>query len=262
VLAPDATTLKALIAPIALLTLLVAERRAPATASGRAGWAHDARNLALGVLNGCLGIGLALLVLPPFPTPGGGLLGLLGLSGVAAFLGAFLLLDLWMYAWHRLVHAVPILWRVHRMHHSDEALDASSAFRFHPLETTASQVLRVPLAWALGVGAAHVAAYEAVFLPVILLHHSNLRLSERADRLLRLLIVTPALHRTHHSPRPVETNSNYGSVLSVWDRLAGTFGRLAGVGATFGLAGLRCRRWQSLAGLLLTPFRSAGHAGE
>ena len=253
---------KSVVSVVALGLLLVAERLAPATAAGKGSLRHDAKNLVIGLANGFIGLTLVLWILPAAPTAGQGLIGFLGFTGVGAALLAFVLLDLWMYAWHRMAHGVPLLWRVHRMHHSDESLDASSGVRFHPFEPALSVVLRLPLLWALGITAADIILYEAVFFPVVVLHHSNMRLPLLLDRALRLMIVTPALHRIHHSPMPPETNSNFGSVLSVWDRIAVSFrswSRLAS--PAFGLAGMSGRRWQSLQGLLATPFRREPAAG-
>jgi sterol desaturase/sphingolipid hydroxylase (fatty acid hydroxylase superfamily) len=257
VLAIDATSLKAFVAPAALLLLVVIERVVPATRAGRAAWSHDLRNASIGALNGALGVGLALWVLPELPAPGNGLLGVLALGGFAAGAVAFVLLDLWMYGWHRSVHAVPLLWRAHRMHHSDEHLDATSALRFHPLETTVSQALRLPLAWALGIGSVHVAVYEAVFLPIVILHHSNVRLPRSLERALGWVVVMPVLHRVHHFPIPSRTHSNFGSVLSAWDRLLRTFHAPPPDAPRFGLDGFQGPRWQRFTGLLLTPFRRA-----
>jgi sterol desaturase/sphingolipid hydroxylase (fatty acid hydroxylase superfamily) len=249
---------RAVISLGALAAILVAERLAPAAPRGRGSLSHDARNLLIGLSNAAMGLALALWILPALPESQGGAIGRLGLTGASAVIAAFLLLDLWMYAWHRLAHAAPALWRIHRMHHSDDALNATSAVRFHPLEPLLTLSLRLPLVWMLGIPGGSVLLYELVFFPVVVLHHSNVRLPARVDRALRLVIVTPTLHRIHHSPDRVETDSNFGSVLSLWDRLARSLRtRPRHEPQPFGLVGFVGARWQSLAGLLATPFRQA-----
>jgi sterol desaturase/sphingolipid hydroxylase (fatty acid hydroxylase superfamily) len=251
-------TTRALIGLGALAALLAAERLAPAAPAGRGSLRHDARNLLIGLANASLGLALALWILPPLPESQGGAIGRLGLVGAGAVIAAFLLLDLWMYAWHRLAHGLPVLWRIHRVHHSDGALNATSAVRFHPLEPLLTLGLRLPLAWLLGIPGGSVLLYELVFFPVVVFQHSNVRLPARVDRALRLVIVTPALHRIHHSPERVETDSNFGSVLSLWDRLARSLRTRPRLEPQpFGLLGFAGERWQTLAGLLATPFRRA-----
>lgn len=251
---------KSIAAAVALGACWALERAAPATRAGRAGIGHDLRNLGLGALNVGLGLVLAAFVLPG-PSGAGGLSGALGLVGVEATVVALVLFDLWMYAWHRANHLLPFLWRFHRLHHSDPSLDSTSAVRFHPGEAAISAVARVPVAWVLGMSGAQLALYEAILLPVIVFHHSNVRLPAGIDRAARVLVVTPRLHRVHHSPVREETDSNYGSVLTVWDRVARSFRRPAPREPRFGLDGLSDASWQSLGGMLATPFRKPSDAG-
>lgn len=257
-LAPLAVALdaKPFVALAAMVLLVALERAAPATREGRATLKHDAVNLALGGLNAVIGVLLALWALPRLPTEGAGVLGAVGARGATATVAAIVLLDLWMYAWHRASHTAPLLWRLHRTHHSDPAMDATTAVRFHPLEPALSHALRIPVAIGLGIGAGHVVLYEALLLPIIILHHSNVRLPTVVDRALSFLIVTPNLHRSHHSPAPECRNRNFGSVFSFWDRLFGSLiPTCSAVGHRFGLDGLRRSGWQGLPGLLATPFR-------
>jgi sterol desaturase/sphingolipid hydroxylase (fatty acid hydroxylase superfamily) len=149
---------------------------------------------------------------------------------------ALVALDGWMYVWHRANHALPWLWRFHRLHHGDRAMDATTTVRFHPVEIAISTLLRLAVLPILGLRIEHLLIYEVILFPVILFHHSNIRFPEKADRLMRAVLVTPAMHRVHHSQRQIETDSNYGSVLSIWDRLGRSF-RLRRDGSTieFGL---------------------------
>lgn len=127
------------------------------------------------------------------------------------------------YAFHRGVHFFPVLWRVHRVHHCDDQLDASSALRFHPLEMIAAVFFTVPFVLAFGLPPEILVAYETVQIVAGLIMHANIRIPEAIDRGARLLFVTPALHRLHHSVTEAEADSNYGDMFSAWDRLLGTF---------------------------------------
>lgn len=168
---------------------------------------------------------------------------------------ALLLLDLWTYWWHRMNHRIKFLWRFHRMHHSDPWMDATSARRFHPGEMLFSSALRIPVILLSGAELSHIAMYDAVMLAVVLFHHANIAVSPGSDRLLRLVIPTPIMHKIHHSRVPSETDSNYGALLSIWDRLFASFRlRCDWHAISFGLDGYDDPARQSPAGLMKTPF--------
>ncbi|HZO86696.1 MAG TPA: sterol desaturase family protein [Chthonomonadaceae bacterium] len=168
---------------------------------------------------------------------------------------ALVLIDAWMYAWHRANHRVPFLWRFHRVHHSDADVDVTTAARFHVGEITLSSMLRLAVFPLLGVALWQALLYEVILLPVIQFHHSNVALPERWDRLLRWLVVTPNMHRVHHSRWRPETDSNYASICSFWDRLAGTFRQVQDTHALrLGLDEWEGPEWQTVLGLLRTPF--------
>jgi len=124
---------------------------------------------------------------------------------------------------HYLMHAVPAFWRVHRVHHLDTELDVSTTVRFHPLEFVIQTIPALPLIVAVGAVPWVLAGYELLDVAVTLWSHSNMRIPQRLDRLLRHVIVTPDLHRIHHSAWKTETNSNYGAVFPIWDLVFGTF---------------------------------------
>jgi sterol desaturase/sphingolipid hydroxylase (fatty acid hydroxylase superfamily) len=171
---------------------------------------------------------------------------------------AFLLLDLLIWGQHLMMHHIPALWRLHRMHHSDTHLDASTGLRFHPLEILLSTLLKIVAVVILGAPALAVIAFEIALNATALFTHANIRLPDRAESLLRRLIVTPALHRIHHSVRPEETNSNFGFTLSLWDRAFGTFlPAPKGDPQTMplGIELFRTRREAWLDRLLTQPFR-------
>lgn len=136
---------------------------------------------------------------------------------------SILALDLAVYAQHVAFHHIPALWRLHRMHHSDPDLDVTSGVRFHPLEFVLSMLVKVAVVAGLGIPAVVVVLFEILLNVTALFNHSNLRLSERLDRILRLFLVTPAFHFVHHSTRRSDHNRNYGFNLPWWDYLFGTF---------------------------------------
>ncbi len=168
---------------------------------------------------------------------------------------AFVLFDMWMYFWHRINHENKFLWRFHRMHHSDLKMDASTALRFHPLEIIISSLLRLAVIPLLGMDIVFLVIYKLIMSPIILFHHSNVALSEKIDRVLRSIIVTPNMHRVHHSQIWAETNSNYASVFSFWDRIFRSFKKRDDPhNIKFGLRVLQETGWQSIKGMLLTPL--------
>ena len=220
---------------------------------------HGLKNLSIGVLNGLavsfLFSSLIVWALAWSEARSFGLLRLLSLNAAMETALAFLLFDLWMYGWHRANHAVPFLWRFHRMHHSDIELDSTSALRFHLGEILLSSALRLAVLPLLGLKLIHLFIYEICLQPVILFHHSNAALPEKWDRVFRALIVTPNMHRVHHSIESSETNSNYSSVFSFWDRLVQTFRKREDARSLeYGLPYFREPEWQSVAGMLKTPF--------
>lgn len=222
---------------------------------------HDAANVALGVANALvvavLFAGATLFVTEWARGRHFGLLNWLKLpTPWVAGAAALLLFDLWQYAWHRMNHRIPVLWRFHAVHHADEELDASSGLRFHTGEIVLSSVARLLVLPLLGMTVGQLVVYEAVLLPVVLFHHGNVKLSERADKRLRWLLVTPWMHWVHHSRWQPETDSNFASVFSFWDRLFGSF-RLAKDPRTLalGLDGVDHRDRSSLTGMLAMPFR-------
>jgi sterol desaturase/sphingolipid hydroxylase (fatty acid hydroxylase superfamily) len=174
-----------------------------------------------------------------------------------AVLGAILVLDFAIYVQHVVFHKVPLLWRLHRVHHTDVDLDVTSGVRFHPLEIALSLVIKIAVIVALGAPAVAVVAFEVLLNATALFNHANVRLPRAADRILRAAIVTPDMHRVHHSVHRDETDSNYGFNLSLWDRLFRTYRdqpRDGHVGMTIGLNLFRSSRERWLPRLLIQPF--------
>ena len=154
---------------------------------------------------------------------GFGLFNWAGAPYALAFVLSFLALDLTVYAQHVLFHLVPLFWRMHRVHHADTDIDVTTGIRFHPLEILASMGIKMGVVALLGAPAAAVILFEVVLNATAMFNHANIRLPRRFDRLLRLVIVTPDMHRVHHSVLPDEHNRNFGFNLSVWDRLFSTY---------------------------------------
>lgn len=248
-----------------MLTVLWAgESTAPMFADRRRRLRHGAANVALGVVNGIVGnffFGAGILVATEWSRVNS--IGLLHrLPGACPtwiqFAIGMVLVDLWMYAWHRINHRVPLLWRFHAVHHSDREMDATSAVRFHTGEIILSGLARLLVLPMLGVSLPVILVYELVLLPVILFHHSNLRIGSAIDGVLRPIIVTPWMHWVHHSMLSEETNSNYGSVLSVWDRMFGSF-RLRANPSEIELGLMEDeseQSWRTIVGMVTRPFRS------
>jgi sterol desaturase/sphingolipid hydroxylase (fatty acid hydroxylase superfamily) len=188
---------------------------------------------------------------------GWGLLNLLAPPGWMSIILAMLALDLAIYAQHVVFHKVPLLWRLHRMHHADLDLDVTSGARFHPLEIMLSMLIKMAVVLALGAPPLAVLLFEIILNATALFNHGNLGLPVRLDRWLRLLVVTPDMHRVHHSVLRVETDSNYGFNLPWWDRLFGTYRaqpKLGQLGVVIGLEDFREPGASRLDALLIQPF--------
>ena len=200
-----------------------------ALAFGRSRWLA---NVGLSALNTGL-LRLSFLLVPALGVlaaifgegKGWGLLPAVGISGPPAAVLGFLLLDLAIYAQHVAFHFVPVFWRLHRVHHADPDIDVSTGIRFHPIEILISQVWKIVVVLAVGVPAVAVVVFEIALNATSMFSHANLRLPAAADAVLRWVIVTPDVHRIHHSTVTQETNSNFGFNLSLWDRLFGTYRR-------------------------------------
>lgn len=147
----------------------------------------------------------------------------------------FLLIDVFMYGWHRANHEIKFFWRFHRFHHKDQKLNSTSAVRFHAVELILSYVVKFAVFPLLGCTVAAVILHSLVLFPVIVFHHSNIRISEKADTAIRYLLVTPRMHRIHHSKISTETNSNYGSVFPYWDKVFRSYLSKPGKEIEFGI---------------------------
>jgi sterol desaturase/sphingolipid hydroxylase (fatty acid hydroxylase superfamily) len=203
-------------------------------------------------------VGLALLA----EARGFGLLNVVALPAWVAVAASVIILDLVIYLQHVLFHAVPALWRLHRMHHADLEFDVSTGLRFHPIEIMLSMLIKLTVIAALGAPALAVLIFEVLLNATSMFNHGNVRLPAGVDRVLRWLVVTPDMHRVHHSILARETNSNFGFNLPWWDRLFGTYRAQPEAGheaMTIGIDEFRDARELGLDRMLVQPFR--GGAG-
>jgi sterol desaturase/sphingolipid hydroxylase (fatty acid hydroxylase superfamily) len=166
-----------------------------------------------------LAVGLALIA----QDRGWGLFNIIEAPAWVAVLGSIVVLDLVIYLQHVMFHAVPALWRLHRMHHADLEFDVTTGLRFHPVEILLSMGIKLAVVMALGPPAVAVLIFEVLLNATAMFNHSNIRLPMLVDRFLRLIVVTPDMHRVHHSVIPEETNNNFGFNLPWWDRMLGTY---------------------------------------
>jgi sterol desaturase/sphingolipid hydroxylase (fatty acid hydroxylase superfamily) len=171
---------------------------------------------------------------------------------------AIVALDLAIYLQHVLFHAVPALWRLHRVHHADLEIDVTTGARFHPIEILLSMGIKLGVVAALGAPAVAVLLFEVLLNATSMFNHSNVRMPLRLDRVVRWVVVTPDMHRVHHSIAARETNSNFGFSLPWWDRLFGTYRDQPAAGheaMTVGIEQFRAPAEQRLDHMLTQPFR-------
>lgn len=189
---------------------------------------------------------------------GWGLLNAVATPAWLEVLVALVLLDLLIYGQHVLFHRIPLLWRLHRVHHSDTVMDVTTGLRFHPMEILLSMGIKVAAVVALGASPLAVLLFEVLLNASSMFTHANARLPLGLDRVLRRVFVTPDMHRVHHSDVPRETHSNFGFNLAIWDRIFRTYRAQPAAGhdgVTIGVAGLRDPGEARLDRMLTQPFR-------
>lgn len=189
---------------------------------------------------------------------GWGVLNLVEMPRWLAVVVAVVVLDFVIYLQHALFHAVPVLWRLHRMHHADLHFDVTTGARFHPIEIVLSMLIKLTFVSALGAPPEAVVLFEVLLNATAMFNHGNVRLPLGVDAMVRLVIVTPDMHRVHHSVVMEETNSNYGFNLSLWDRLFGTYRAQPAAGhdaMTIGIERFREDGDQRLDRMLVQPFK-------
>jgi sterol desaturase/sphingolipid hydroxylase (fatty acid hydroxylase superfamily) len=190
---------------------------------------------------------------------GWGLLNYFAVPEAVALMATVIAMDLVIYLQHVMVHAVPLLWRLHRVHHADPDFDVTTGARFHPLEIILSMLIKFATILVLGPPVVGVVIFEVLLNVTAMFNHANVRLPEQLDRVLRLFVVTPDMHRVHHSVEDDEANSNFGFNLPWWDRLLGTYRdqpRAGHQAMTIGIHRFRSPREVSwLPAMLWLPFK-------
>lgn len=219
--------------------------------------------LAVRVLFPLLPVGFAIVA----QERGWGLFNVLQLPSWVVWPGSLLVFDLAIYLQHVMFHAIPALWRLHRMHHADLEFDVTTGLRFHPLEILLSTGFKLAVVAVLGPPAIVVVSFEVLLNATSMFNHGNVRIPSRVDRIVRGVVVTPDMHRVHHSIDPRETNSNFGFNLSWWDRLLGTYRAQPRAGhdtMTIGIELFRTQRDLWLDRMLIQPVlgSASGHLLE
>jgi sterol desaturase/sphingolipid hydroxylase (fatty acid hydroxylase superfamily) len=252
-----------------LAVFVLWEMAAPRRHRSLARWQRWPSNLGIVALNTALvrlslpvtAVGFAVLC----EQRGWGLMNAVDLPQWLAIAAGVIVLDFLIYLQHVLFHAVPALWRLHRMHHADLDIDVTTGARLHPIEILASMLIKLAAIAALGAPAEAVLIFEILLNATSMFNHANIRLPEGSDRALRWIVVTPDMHRVHHSIEPRETNSNFGFNMPWWDRLFGTYRAQPAAGheaMTIGIAQFRSPREQRLNRMLTQPFRDDVRGGS
>jgi sterol desaturase/sphingolipid hydroxylase (fatty acid hydroxylase superfamily) len=244
------------------VAMLIWELAAPKRVLSLSKWQRWGNNIGLLILNS-----LVLRLLFPAAAVGmaysagklgWGLFNLLSLAFWVEVVVAVLLLDLAIYLQHLLMHRVPVLWRLHRVHHADLDIDLTTGTRFHTIEILVSMLIKWMVIMLIGPALIAVLVFELLLNAMSMFNHANVRLPATLDRVLRYLLVTPDMHRVHHSALVTETNSNYGFNLSLWDRLFNTYVDQPAAGhrdMTIGLGEFRDEKQvDRLPGMLAMPF--------
>ncbi len=254
-----------IVAVVGLILLLLFEHAHPFfdffRDSKKSRWIHFLRNASLGLVNAAvtsvLFVGIWLWVSNWANTNNFGILNWLQLSYWPHLVGAVLLMDTWTYFWHVINHKIPFFWRFHRVHHSDPNMDVTTANRFHTGEIIFSSMLRTIVILFIGLQIWELLVYEILLVIVVQFHHANIGLPEKVDKLLRTVIVTPAMHKVHHSRVQSETDSNYSSLFSFWDRICKTFNLNDDPHSIrLGLDDFDSEEDQNVKGLFRMPFKS------
>ena len=239
-----------------LFLLLSAEMIAPYFDTWSGKGRHLLRNGGIVLFNAVI-TNIALVpVIVLATTVEGGLFDRLPLHWGVELVLTILLIDGLTYVMHRLFHEAPFLWRFHRMHHSDTQMDVSTGARFHVGEHIISTAVRGGLYAACAINMPNILLYETLFLANVLFHHANISISEPVDKIYRLLLTSPNMHKVHHSNIQSETDSNYTSLFSFWDRIFGTYQIVENPKRIeYGIIGLE--EEQSVLAMLLTPFKES-----
>ncbi|OEF30146.1 sterol desaturase family protein [Vibrio rumoiensis] len=247
---------------IVLLVMALWEVKSPKKALTQPKWYRWLNNMGMVVFNGVL-----LPIVLPFLAISVafiaqekqlGLFNILTINAVLTGVLSVILLDLIIYWQHRIFHQVPLLWRLHRVHHADQDIDVTTGSRFHFIEIWLSMLIKMLAIILFGISPIAVLVFEVLLNASAMFNHSNVQIRPRIDKYLRKIIVTPDMHRVHHSIHVNETNSNYGFCLSIWDKWFVSYTAQPKDGHSDMLIGLKSFRHpkeQSLLAMLMQPFR-------
>ena len=209
------------------------------------------------------GFSSLLLLIPIFSIspPFRGLFNIIELPILLEAILGFLVLDVIIYFQHRIFHVLPILWDIHRMHHTDRDLDFTSALRFHPFEIVIPMSVKLFTVWFFGIDPFTFIVFEISLNSFAMFNHGNFSINEKVEKVLRLFIITPDIHRIHHSVILHECNSNYGTIFTIWDYLFKSLNLIAEKGQdglVIGLPGYKDKKFQQINWMLITPFIQRG----
>ena len=222
---------------LVLLLLYLAEHVFPQKKE-TAGIEHDVFNLGVGLFNFVIIFAGGYYLQKTLVLCHAQGFGMFNIINIPLFVAACLqviILDLGLYWWHRINHRFPFLWRFHKFHHADTMMNSTTALRFHSVELLLSIVVKFFVSVLFGISVMALLLHGLLLFLVVLLHHSNIRIGEKTDLFLRKFIVTPRMHRIHHSKNRSEANSNYSSLLSFWDSLFKTYRKNAAGDISFGI---------------------------
>jgi len=184
-----------------------------------------------------------------------GLMNILNLSATVKAFSGVIILDFTSYFIHRFIHTSKILWRFHRVHHSEIDMDSSTSFKFHPLEAIIIFPALITEIGLIGISFPAIVLYNVIILPIFFILHSNLNYPQWVEKLFSPIFASPDFHRVHHSDEQQYTDSNYGDIFSIWDRLFGTFQKVDSKNIHYGLKEFSDKKTQSFWCMITTPFR-------
>lgn len=244
--------------PGAFLILFILERVIPQVDKSIVKKGHDKSNIGLGLINLSLGrifSVFTVFALSDFISDNNiGLFNVLNTGYRANLFFLLLVLDLLNYWWHRLVHTVPFLWNLHNIHHTDRLLNVSSALRFHIFEIILGSLFKLPFIILLGIPLNALLLYEIILNLNVYFHHSNIRVNDKLDSVLSVIVITPSIHRVHHSLR-LKKSYNFSSVLVIWDKIFSSFHiKEDSNNLKYGVPGYSDDKYQSFLYMLKQPF--------
>lgn len=241
------------------IILFILERIIPQVDKNVVEKSHDINNIGLGIFNLFIGRYFALFtvyVLAKYlESVGVGVINMISMDYKLRFILGVIFLDCINYCWHRLVHKVSFLWRFHSVHHTDKLLNVSSALRFHFLEVLMGHLFKLPLIFLMGIPVEALLLYDVIFNTNVYFHHSNIKINKRLDLVLSKVVVTPYIHRIHHSLKWKESNSNFSSFLIIWDKIFGTFFPQEEISTPrYGIPGYTEKKYQHFSYMIKQPF--------